>query len=657
MNRRKGSPGKPAALTALTRDPSQQSAWLFDPPLLVNDELHFHLLSREEFDAWYADLQRRRREADEAKYRRYAERLREQAEACGRLVDMTERCSEDFSDLEREHAGVGKHVEGLSAHCERLATERDRLEGYAGALRERLSYFDGLEQAASELRRASPSDAKGFTRLMARIEECAEYVGRNPQYVDAGEYAARFKQLRAKALGSVKSFASASLRKASQAAKHEGSRSVERQRAAFRAELPDLAPVAKEIANRRSRQPEYAQLARDLAEAFCDNRASSLESIAREHAEELARDGLERLAREGPSFFASLVEREREVLAAFLGSTELSHDAPLNRLAEPLGNALYDAFRPRLVATDSVDRLCAVAEAVVSGPLGGDLAAHPQESSQLAEPLARKLLGDARERLAFRAQALVRSAFAKHKPDPSSLSLPSPEKPGVGSFSPVDQAMDLLPRLASVLEAWVFAGLAQEAILRVSEACHAATKALESSGKPRADAELFSIAQLLRLRSALSHLEATPSPGPSQAPSLDFSHLRQELSRLLPLGSKSRRLHDEDGEGGTGTPSNPAAASSSGLLQELDSRLQVACESYIMSTTQLLLEPLLTFTSKASASRDQGASLRSRAFGHPDRVAEAVSRARSSLQSHLPAVRFCFPSFEVESICLLRKCE
>ncbi|URE08180.1 Sec34-like family [Musa troglodytarum] len=87
-------------------------------------------------------------------------------------------------------------------------------------------------------------------------------------------------------------------------------------------------------------------------------------------------------------------------------------------------------------------------------------------------------------------------------------------------------------------------------------------------------------------------------------------------------------------------------------LLELEKSLKTTCEEFIMATTKLVVDPMLSFVAKVTAvkvalsSGNQGPKLdsvvakplKSQAFAAPDKVAELVQRVATALQQDLPKV-------------------
>jgi hypothetical protein len=95
-------------------------------------------------------------------------------------------------------------------------TPRPASQEFADALRARLAFFDGYEKAAAEFAAVSQSPGGGaLLPLLGRLDEAISYVAANPQYADSITYAAKFRQLQARALGLVRAQVQAALRQAS----------------------------------------------------------------------------------------------------------------------------------------------------------------------------------------------------------------------------------------------------------------------------------------------------------------------------------------------------------------------------------------------------------------------------------------------------------
>ena len=107
-----------------------------------------------------------------------------------------------------------------------MIAEKDRLEEFADALRDKLNYFDQLEKVAEQFQAgaiiSAASDASGsevapreqILPMLKRLDDCLEFVASNPQYATSGSYGTKFKQLQTRAMSTVREYFVSALRKA-----------------------------------------------------------------------------------------------------------------------------------------------------------------------------------------------------------------------------------------------------------------------------------------------------------------------------------------------------------------------------------------------------------------------------------------------------------
>ena len=123
-----------------------------------------------------------------------------------------------------------------------MIAEKDRLEEFADALRDKLNYFDQLEKVAEQFQAgaiiSAASDASGsevapreqILPMLKRLDDCLEFVASNPQYATSGSYGTKFKQLQTRAMSTVREYFVSALRKATKnvqdAAKGKRARAV-----------------------------------------------------------------------------------------------------------------------------------------------------------------------------------------------------------------------------------------------------------------------------------------------------------------------------------------------------------------------------------------------------------------------------------------------
>jgi conserved oligomeric Golgi complex subunit 3 len=167
-------------------------------------------------------------------------------------------------------------------------------------------------------------------------------------------------------------------------------------------------------------------------------------------------------------------------------------------------------------------------------------------------------------------------------------------------YPPLRQTLVCLAKLYHAVEPAAFSGLGQDALLMCTHSVQQASKIIEKQAGAL-DAHLFTIRHLLLLREQISSFQADFR---SLDRDLDFSHVRVQLQRLLagevPLLTlaQSTAVLQMVTQGSLRVQENQVDGK-----RELEKALKAACEAFIMTVTQALVEPILSFLTKVSALR------------------------------------------------------
>ncbi|KAM3210629.1 hypothetical protein ACQJBY_064550 [Aegilops geniculata] len=179
--------------------------------------------------------------------------------------------------------------------------EKQRLIGFAEALRSRLNYFDDLENASTSFYSQTMNIGnEQFLPLLKRLDDCILYVENNPLYAESAVYLVKFRQLQSRALGMIRSHVLSTLKAASsqvQAAirgsgsgKNAVTEGVEASLiyVRFKAAAGELKPVFNEIESRSSKK-EYAQVLSECHSLFCEQRLYLIRGMVQQRISEFAK--------------------------------------------------------------------------------------------------------------------------------------------------------------------------------------------------------------------------------------------------------------------------------------------------------------------------------------------------------------------------------
>lgn len=440
----------------------------------------------------------------------------------------------------------------------------------------------------------------------------------------------------------------------------------------------------------------------DCEECFFEQRRRLLEPSVAAHVRSLADvKNMIALARLGSAYVLQVCQLERQLYEHFFpvqngGSNE--DNTVLLTALRGVCDMVYIELRPQILQEDDLDKLVYLIEVLKTEILGDEVPRRGFAGTAFA-PSAVRAIADAQERIIYRAEVYMRDEIQGFVPGPQHLNYPKrilslqrhsssiPSSPVVAGSStpqkkngnqdhgkdagksdnksrksrsfgiyatwypPVERTLRLLSMLYRCVDGQVFAGVAQEAVAICVHSVGSAAARIAAQDKPNSadHAQLFLIWQLLMTREQISPFDVDMSYTEHE---LDFFELRSLLGSVIRGQLSARSL---------ATP--PAVrAKVIDSKRELDHRVRGACESFILKTTRLLLDPVLSFLAKCNAlpaprervSEMQLAEgevpptppkmpfemLKSNvgSFAHPKRLKAMWVKVRKSVQEDLPPV-------------------
>ncbi|KAG2444178.1 hypothetical protein HYH02_009116 [Chlamydomonas schloesseri] len=207
-----GSSGAAAAATAAAVSKDSYVGTLEDAVLHNTSQFH----------KWHSELEAACASETEEKYKRYADLLNCHVQSCETILHKVDLTLEAFDSLLSQHRDVVGRSKSLHSSCEQLVREKEALMEFAEAMRAKLRFFDEFETVAAQFAALSVAQSSGvagaggaatqpqqldgdqFLALLRKLDDCMAYVANNPQYADAAQYSAKFKQLQGRALGAVR---------------------------------------------------------------------------------------------------------------------------------------------------------------------------------------------------------------------------------------------------------------------------------------------------------------------------------------------------------------------------------------------------------------------------------------------------------------------
>ncbi|KAF7837597.1 conserved oligomeric Golgi complex subunit 3 [Senna tora] len=630
------------------------------------------MVNTNQFYKWFTDLESAMKSETEEKYQHYVNTLTERIQTCDDILRQVDDTLDLFNELQLQHQAVATKTKTLHDACDRLLQEKQRLIDFVEALRNKLNYFDELENVATNF--YSPNMSVGnenFLPLLKRLDECITYVESNPQYAESNVYLLKFRQLQSRALGLMRSHVLAVLKGASSQVQGAIRGSGGNKASVSEGVEASLKPVLEEIESRSSRK-EYGQILEECHRLYCEQRLSLIRGIVQRRISEFSKkEALPSLTRSGCAYLIQVCQLEHQLFDHFFPSSskDISSLAPL---MDPLSTYLYDTLRPKLIHETNIDFLCELVDILKVEVLGEQLSRRSESLAGL-HPTFERILADVHERLTFRARTHIRDeVIANYIPSDEDLDYPEKLKLSSESTSetdsvkclsqqliaddnpdvfktwypPLEKTISCLSKLYRCLESAVFTGLAQEAVEVCSTSIQKANKLIAKRSSPM-DGQLFLIKHLLILREQIAPFDIEFSVTHKE---LDFSHLLEHLRRIL-RGQAS--LFDWSRSTSLARTLSPRVLESQiDTKKELEKSLKATCEEFIMSVTKQVVDPLLSFVTKVTAVKVALSSggqnqklesvmtkpLREQAFATPDKVAELVQKVRDAIQEQLPVV-------------------
>ncbi|CAI8054354.1 Conserved oligomeric Golgi complex subunit 3 [Geodia barretti] len=447
----------------------------------------------------------------------------------------------------------------------------------------------------------------------------------------------------------------------------------------------------KEIELRADTAAEYKNLLHDCCHSYVGQRGllltssvhSSLAQITQQHSTDSTA-----LVRAGCDFMCRVCQDEYQLYFHFF-----SVDSPeLKGLLESLCYTLYDVLRPVVIHINHLETLADLCS-ILKVEMLEEIVSQKGQELAVFGTVVRQLLGDAQQRIVFRAQRYIQTDIRGYSPAPGDLAYPdklvvagqvvateagldpdttdsdsvfdtsgteSDTGGGAGRrrkgkrvaavdmhdmwYPTVRRTLLCLSKLYRCIDKSIFEGIAQEALSECVKSLCSASGTMASK-KPSVDAQLFLIKHLLILREQIAAFDVEFAVTEF---SLDWTkttaamyELLKKKSRLFSFGSNNAFLEFFL----EGVP---------GLLQtqmdskkEVDVQLKAVCERFISDMTSGLTVPLKDFLAKCDvifqlAEKDRldpASTLLQQPFAKADEVHQVVVQGNKLIKTKVPALR------------------
>ncbi|XP_048488996.1 conserved oligomeric Golgi complex subunit 3 [Plutella xylostella] len=643
-----------------------------------------------DFLDWYESLCQSSIKVNDAPYEAYYKQLEDRKEECVALMNQISATMGDLNKLSEEYKLVSDKTNALHTMSEQLLADQNKLSSIGDEIKHNLHYFTQVEHLSQRLNSPTMSvNSDSFFNVLAKIDECLEYMKAHSNYKEAHPYLVKYRHLQGRAASLVRGYVTHVLDHATEqvlAPKDENSTDQETIDTAyavyfgkFQAAAPKLQKVIREIEKRAEHNEDYASFLSDIQREYTARRhrvsgaptAAALAAAARKQDRDHCT-----LLRTSCSLLAHACRDECALYGHFFSQPSQALDEYLQTLC----NSLYETLRPHIIHINHLEtlvELCVILRVEVI-----DEQANNDPAVSMLGLSARALLQDAQERLVFRAHVQLRQDVLAYRPAPPDLAYPrqlltmeniaqsiqeqslkrsdsrnsmisdvsatSQEVANINveaqrrpQVSPADlhgmwyptvrRTLAALSRLYRCLEKRVFQGLAQEAISLCVQSVDSAAKQI-SANQTCIDGQLFEIKHLLILREQIAPFQVDFIV---KEMTLDFSNMKNAAYGLM---QKPRQIFSLNSTNALleflleGTPMVREHLLDS--RKEVDRQLKGSCERFIKDSTEILVGPMIAFMEKANSFQPLE-HLKHQPWASPEQIAAAVTEAQRRIRTHL----------------------
>ena len=330
--------------------------------------------------------------------------------------------------------------------CEDLLAEQGRLEGLANDVGENVRFYSYLEPITRRLNAPGAGNfvrGKEFSDMLARLDECLDYMNGHLSQKEAPTYQAKYQQLLTRALTLIRvNFVSTLKEIYNDVTKRIADKQLNDTTmstllyAKFRTGAEGSKGLAQEIRKRAiapltasaeaETESEFQSLMNELYAGYASTRGRLIIPLVSKRVADIAMapstaKDLVAFARSSIGYTRSVCADEHDLWKEWFEGDEGLYDY-LEAVCEPL----YDYLRPRIIHEGQLIKLCELCTLLQTRYFKDqDDEMEPVDSHEFNfSPLIRPALEDAQTRLVFRAQAILRDDIENFKPKPADLELP-----------------------------------------------------------------------------------------------------------------------------------------------------------------------------------------------------------------------------------------
>ncbi|KAI5294516.1 Golgi transport complex subunit 3 [Ascosphaera acerosa] len=411
------------------------------------------LSNEADYARWYTHVRDGLLTATLAEHQSYLDELQASTSYLDAVLSDTTDILGLLSSLRRSFEDVDEQTQAFKKQCETYLSAQARSSALADDIHDNLRYYDFLEPASKRLNAPGAGGtvrSKEFSDMLARIDECLEYMQAHTDHKDAEAYRSQYKMLMTRALTLVRTEFVAKLRKISaDVAGRIASRQLNDTTmsavlyAKFRVDAADMAQIGLEIQKRAvipidaapDAEPEYQSLLGELHAAFASARGGIIIPLIRQKLYTISQTpstskDLVSFARASISYIRGICLDEFDLWGEWFHGQQ-----GLYQYLESICEPLFDHLRPMILHETKLVNLCQLCTLLQTRYLSDaeDDGGEPSESSPVTvqldfSVLIQPALEDAQARLVFRTQSILRTGIERFKPQPEDIDYPAHNK-------------------------------------------------------------------------------------------------------------------------------------------------------------------------------------------------------------------------------------
>ena len=616
--------------------------------------------TRSEFYTWFSELEATRASEAEATYKKHAEMVEEHINACNNMLKSIDMIVEIFDALKASQRTISSRTDALKEQCDTLVSEREKLSNMSRMVEERLDHFNRLETLSSLFHApvSASSDPQSILQGLTDLDLSLGFTSKHPEYLESAKYHAKFQHLQTRALSLVKSYFEESISTAvaeckiaakviaSEDTDTVGGAEITLQNVKFRAVAE---PRLKELMGgvcRHSDSPSYQQLLKDCSSIYCTSRFELIRYSLFSQIQKFKEDNVIDALKRGSECIAQAAEMEIQLYQQIFDGISMEQTSlHLANLFDSMCILLTAVVEPMIYAQipsnlDELTDVNAYIHSLMRSTKSRACIFNVPSLHKLVESIETLIFRQAKVECMQRGEAVLLDVEAMDflKTVHSPLDVSACKVHSAVDFLPVTHVVKTLKKLyPSVVQKDLFVDFIRDVVTDLLAVIESGSNTLiESTGE--AHGAIFKLRQLSLLMECLDSFTDLTFTEAKEHQRRGFAQLGRQISSKI-LSSFSQK---------SAQPRNMRA--------EVQKKLTVSREFCMVTCSQDVINPLLSFLTKATAAKVSATSdgIKSLAFGSVERVSHLSQEVKNAIHGplcqHVALLYMALPEKEIDTV-------